>query len=162
MICPFLGISDDRKTSLAFPSTWNCCHRCKPVVAVALVHQKNICLTGDYEACPVFLQAPNGALPRDLRHVNLARSAKNKAFPKIVLLTLVLLAVMLLGWNPLIRSVPLFKSVFPETSSSATPTQSVLPTVLPASILPPLRNLQVWRHLPPSLCKRPTRTLPHM
>lgn len=131
MTCPFLGMSGDSTTSLAFPSAWNHCHHCKPVAPVSLAHQRSHCLTGEYEACPVFLQSPNKALPRGLR-MKLARPAKKKALGMVVFVILALLAAMFIGWNSLIRGVPLSTPAFSETPSPTMSLQPVSPTKTPS------------------------------
>jgi LysM repeat protein len=122
MTCPFLGMPGDAKTSLAFPSAWNYCHHCKPVASVSLAHQRSHCLTGEYEACPVFLQSLNDALPHNLRGKS-ARPVKKKTPWVIVFLFPTLLAVIFFGWHFLTRDVA-FAPAFPEISS---PTASLLP-----------------------------------
>lgn len=130
MICPFLGIPGDSKTSLAFPSTWNCCHHCSPVLPVALDHQKKSCLTGEYEACPVFQQEANTALPRDLRYVK-SRLANRNAFWKIAFaIPAFLMMVLVFGGNFFVQGMPLPIGSFSETSS---PTGSLLS--LPATLM---------------------------
>ncbi len=65
--CPYLGLHDDRFTSLAFPSNWNFCYRAKPPASVVLSHQSEACLTDQYVQCPVYLRAENRRLPSELR-----------------------------------------------------------------------------------------------
>lgn len=136
MICPFLGMPGDTKTALAFPSVWNSCHRCKPAAVVALTHQKNCCLAANYEACPAFLQTPNDALPRGLRH---KRPANRNIFWKVLFSILALLAMMfILGKNLLVQGAPISTLLSSETSSPVSPSVSVLPT---ATITPSSEQL---------------------
>jgi len=52
-ICPFLGFEDDPETALAYPSPYNFCYHCKPISPVNMIHQRDVCLVGDYPQCPV-------------------------------------------------------------------------------------------------------------
>lgn len=65
--CPYLGLHDDRSTSLAYPSAWNYCYRALPPESVVPTHQESVCLTGMYQQCPIYLRAQNGPLPVDLK-----------------------------------------------------------------------------------------------
>ena len=65
--CPYLGLHDDRSTSLAFPSNWNFCYRAKPPASVVLSHQSEACLIPQYLQCPVYLREKTGRLPSNLR-----------------------------------------------------------------------------------------------
>lgn len=65
--CPYLGLHDDQRTSLAYPSAWNYCYRAHPPASVNISHQISACLSPDYINCPVYLAAQEGALPADLR-----------------------------------------------------------------------------------------------
>jgi hypothetical protein len=133
MICPFLGTPGDFRTSLAFPSKLNHCHRCKPVASVSRDYQKNCCLVGNYEACPAYLQPLNGVLPYGLRNVKPGRSSKKNTFWKVVFVIPVL--PFIFGWNFLASGDSFPILLFPETSPVIS-SLSVSPTLLPASITP--------------------------
>lgn len=134
MICPFLGMSGDSRTALAFPSAWNHCHHCKPDESVALDHQKTCCLSGKYEACHAFLQSPNNPLPIDLRNIKNSPPVNRYVFWKAVLLILVLLIVMfILGGNLPIHDAPISTFLFPVISSSAIPSSTLLPVTVSPS-----------------------------
>jgi len=136
MICPFLGMSSDTKTSLAFPSIWNYCHRCKPIASAALNHQKNICLTGNYEICPVFSQAPNLSMPHGLRHIKSVRPANKNVFRKIVFTIPALITVFILGGNFFGQSDSFHTLLFTGTSFPGNPSESVSLTLSPATVTP--------------------------
>ena len=55
-ICPHLGVEEDARTCLSYPSTWNLCHRSKPAKAIDLEQQRKLCLTSAHTECPA-LQA---------------------------------------------------------------------------------------------------------
>jgi hypothetical protein len=65
--CPHLGLKDDAQTCMGYPSTWNFCYHCKPVAAVLLKHQHQVCLTSAYMECPVFQSQAKRHMPRQYR-----------------------------------------------------------------------------------------------
>ena len=65
--CPHLGIKNDPATAVAFPSTWNYCHRASPSASVALAHQRRYCQGTVHVQCAVFQAARIGPLPPDIR-----------------------------------------------------------------------------------------------
>lgn len=69
-VCPYLGLRDDAQLRYSFPETLNCCHRVKRPQRVALDHQREVCLAGNYvAACPVYATDWKGPLPKELRGV---------------------------------------------------------------------------------------------
>lgn len=66
-ICPHLGVEEDTQTCLAYPSSWNLCHRARPAALVRLGHQRKICLSPAHVVCPVFQNEIRAPLPADLR-----------------------------------------------------------------------------------------------
>jgi LysM repeat protein len=101
-ICPYLGLTDDGQTALAFPSDWNHCYHCKPLVSIRLDHQRNYCLSPQHKSCLVYRQTAGGALPRELRNRGPARPLVRVALWKVILALffLVLVAGFLLGLAP--------------------------------------------------------------
>lgn len=67
--CPYLGLHDDSKTSLAYPSPWNYCYRAKSLSAVSLSHQTTACLNEGFKACEVFLSTQSIELPHGLKNI---------------------------------------------------------------------------------------------
>ncbi len=65
--CPYLGLHDDPRTSLAYPSAWNYCYRARPPASIRLSHQSAACLCKKHRECPVYLAEQGRALPPDLR-----------------------------------------------------------------------------------------------
>ena len=66
-VCPYLGTREDKETSFAFPSMWNCCHLSRTVSPVSLELQRTQCLTANYARCPVFVGGEKVRLPADYR-----------------------------------------------------------------------------------------------
>ena len=65
-ICPYLGLSEDPKTALSFPSDGNFCHRAVPPAGVKIEHQRVYCLTALHQDCPVLNSEQTGPLPVEL------------------------------------------------------------------------------------------------
>lgn len=65
--CPYLGLHDDRSTSLAYPSTWNYCYHATPPAPVLVSHQVEACLSPRFVHCPVYLTGTADPLPSSLR-----------------------------------------------------------------------------------------------
>ena len=66
-ICPHLGIEEDARTILGYPSPWNYCHRCKPISAVKKSYQRTTCFSSAHKSCPVAASATPEPLPDELR-----------------------------------------------------------------------------------------------
>lgn len=62
-ICPYLGLREDPKTSLSFPSQGNACHRANPVAPVEADHQEKFCLGPGYKACPIYQAVETQPVP---------------------------------------------------------------------------------------------------
>jgi hypothetical protein len=52
--CHFLGLDDDPKTKLDFPSKGNMCYRPKHLASIDPTHQKDYCLSGMHANCPIY------------------------------------------------------------------------------------------------------------
>lgn len=61
-ICPFLGVSSDPQTRVAFADARNYCHSVKPPQSVALSYQEAYCLSHNYQTCEVYGKAGAGGL----------------------------------------------------------------------------------------------------
>ncbi len=101
-ICPHLGLIDDERTALAFPSDWNDCHHSKPVASIKLDHQRNYCLSPNHKNCVVYLRSSEKTLPRELRNRVPARPRVGVPVWKIslALLFLALMAGFLFRFVP--------------------------------------------------------------
>ena len=153
-ICPFLGLADDAQTALAFPSDWNCCHRCKPVGSIRLDHQRTYCLGPDHIHCTAYVQAPGHTLPRDLRNRYPPRIYIGNRVWKFILASGFLALIVGISWlfqaqigafvranflDPLAQpssyptSIPVYETPSPESRPSSTPG---LPTLAAPSTQP--------------------------
>lgn len=61
--CPFLGLINDSKTRMSYPSNQNHCHHARPVACPGLTHQQEFCLSADFGKCAVFQSALNQPMP---------------------------------------------------------------------------------------------------
>jgi LysM repeat protein len=90
--CPYLGLHDDRFTSLAFSSNWNFCYRAKPPSSIDLSHQTEFCLGSQYVQCPIYLRAKAGPLPSALRGSARLPNSGGRLGLMLLLLLLIILA----------------------------------------------------------------------
>ncbi len=65
--CPFLGMKNDIKTIVNYPSDQNHCHRARQPAAPKLSHQTAYCLTQAFPACPMLQTSKRIALPAELQ-----------------------------------------------------------------------------------------------
>lgn len=92
--CPHLGLRTDPATYFNYPSTWNCCHYCRPVTTPLLPHQQSNCLTRSYPSCVVFESQSGVKMPADLVEV-IGQPSKNI---KLVIILALLLLFILIGF----------------------------------------------------------------
>lgn len=141
-VCAHLGLYDDEKTWLAFPSPGNHCHRVRPAGAVDLVHQQTHCLSADHVSCPVWqLQKQARRLPPPLHYAPPGRFNPTTLLTLLVLLVTFLAVVDgLLLWtqlrgsgdgNPLQAQQPVIATALP-TVAAAVPSRA--PTIAAALI----------------------------
>lgn len=134
--CPHLGLHDDRSTSLAYPSAWNCCYRATPPESVSTAHQESVCLTVAHMQCPILLRAgQQGPLPDNLRgdadvipHVS--RPPRSRAGMVITLLVLIAAGGYLLwSYLPLASLQAVVASPTPPApTETLAPTETSTPT----------------------------------
>jgi hypothetical protein len=101
--CPYLGLHDDQRTSLAYPSAWNYCFRARPSASVSISHQIAACLSPEYIHCPVYLAVQDGTLPANLRgsssaptrHRKSARRKLRRMAWSVVIIILLIMAFIL-------------------------------------------------------------------
>ncbi len=67
MLCPCLGLQEDRNTAAAFPSYGNTCYCDRKPAVIALEYQASTCLVGGYPTCPVYLHAQEAAATAQVR-----------------------------------------------------------------------------------------------
>lgn len=177
--CPYLGLHDDPRTSLAYPSVWNYCYRANPPASVIPSHQVTTCLKREYVNCPVYLAEVGQLLPSGLRgRLKVpARRVRGKTRKSnhavwIVLLAALLILTVWLGTRFLPKSPPLSTPSLVATSTEiptstaragwTNPAQIVTinattPTHRPSqtpqkTVLPALPTLTLFPMLIPGTC----------
>ena len=108
--CPYLGLHDDRSTSLAYPSAWNYCYRAAPPASVLISHQVEACLCPLYTGCTIYISEKTRPLPSSLRcktRVAVRKYGFPGKFGRAVLLFLVValaIPIIFLSWNLLLAA----------------------------------------------------------
>lgn len=99
-LCPFLGLSDDPGTALAYPSVGNCCHHAKPVASVRNGMQARYCLLPGYVKCPVYLRSDLQPLPPDfIGEGRLSSGMRKWVVGGVLLVTILVLAFVIVQSN---------------------------------------------------------------
>jgi hypothetical protein len=152
--CPYLGMQNDPATALAFPSTWNYCHRAQPSASVSLPHQRRYCQTPSHVQCAVFQAARIGPLPPDVR----ARRSPTPPRPRAWILVaaslagvvLVVGALGFLGVPPLLRgsASPALVDVPPGTPTATLPRPSPAGIALPGTVVPAIPPVTATASMP--------------
>lgn len=130
--CPFLGFEDDPDTALAYPAPENFCYHCKPIAPVNLAHQRSVCLTRDFNQCPVYSLKNLEPLPKAFRGSRLSRYRRKRFLPLLLLASVVLvvlIAVFLLRLNNPGGQLLAFSTKIPTVTVE-------LPTVEPSKAIP--------------------------
>ena len=99
MTCPYLGLKEDPKTALGFPSVGNFCHRAKPIAPVSRIHQQAYCLSEDHISCVVFNQTKESRLPAELVSPYHRRIQMRKVIYGGVLTVFLITVVIALAWR---------------------------------------------------------------
>ena len=145
-VCPFLGVTDDANTHLAFASPYNCCHCPKSgSVSVKLEHQAEYCLTASHGSCQVYIAGTDKAFPRELEYRPVAAIVPWYSSRTAWIAIGIIVALILIGaayWVLSERSwgaAPVTSSTPDPTSTpifNAAPTATEVP-LLPSTSTPP-------------------------
>jgi LysM repeat protein len=157
--CPHLGIINDERTAMAFPTLQNFCHQCVPPNIPNISHQREFCLAEKHSQCPLFLSEVIQPMPPELLSGKANKSGRSKK--KTIGLILLLLLILLLGlWlltrpggissffasvereTPKIASIP--KG---ETKTATIPTVTLQPSPTATEIIPTLTSTPVQPHM---------------
>jgi hypothetical protein len=125
--CEHLGLKDDSRTCLAFPSNWNYCHHARPVGPVKLEHQRQYCHTPNHIQCSVFQNEKMSPLPPDLRGSREQKKSRAKRFPGFLAWLFVLafaLIIFLLAQTPSLL-IDINSRVFGKTSGNVLPFETL-------------------------------------
>jgi hypothetical protein len=152
--CPYIGLSDDADSSVAFPSNSNYCHRGQPAAGVRFNHQQEFCLGKKYIECPVFLREAAGPLPEHIRaHRAHVKTPQGNLRRNLLITVGALTAIAILGWafinqySPPAQGEPTSRQVIPPASNTPT----FINLLAPAMTLSPV---------PPAITSTPTLHIP--
>ena len=138
-VCPYLGLTHDPQTSLAFPSASNLCYHAKPLASPSTEYQRSFCLNGrQHTRCPVFTRSELAPLPPEITGSGAGRSVFGT--PIVIGLVVLVLAVIAAIWffnghqaglgslsgrsaSPSLPAggIPLATATFPATEIAITP-----------------------------------------
>jgi hypothetical protein len=96
--CEYLGLKDDPRTCLAFPSNWNYCYHTRRPESVRLEYQRQFCQTPDHVSCPVFQNEKAGSLPPGARARHEHKKRPLNWFVKISAALFVLALALIIFW----------------------------------------------------------------
>ena len=130
--CPHLGLKDDPRTILSYPSVWNLCQHCKPISVPKFEHQRAFCLTSDFTLCPVYKESAGSHFPREFRHLHHENVSLKKFPSKYVIGALIGLVLVIALIFIVLRLIP----------GMQTPTNNSNPTLTAVGITSPTETVQ--------------------
>ena len=137
--CPFVGLSHDAETVMAFPTHRNHCHRVKNPESVRIDYQSTYCLTFTHRHCPVLLEKSVRVLPPEIAVQPSQKRSTTMAVSFAIVAVLMAVGLLLFGglqwasasdWFANPDSAPAQHEVIESPDQ-----QQVSPTVLPATEL---------------------------
>ncbi|MBN1303147.1 MAG: hypothetical protein JXA13_01835 [Anaerolineales bacterium] len=169
--CPYLGISNDPDSHMAFSSPANHCHRSKTPASINLEHQGKYCLGRLHKECIVYQAEEGGTFPAQLRYrqeikENLSGSALLSRWAAVILFFLLAVAFGLWaigGFQDFIVRAPTQSSSLPLTSDGSEMTATYNAGILPSPTVDPLAGTltpsPTFTVTPfPTLTSTPTKT----
>jgi len=128
-LCPFLGLSDDPQTALAFPSNWNYCYKAKPPQSVALAHQRKYCQSVAHRQCPVLQTGTLRPLPPEALGPRSARKARMMRLRRGIAIAALLLCVVVIAWYAFVQTshAPAFPHQQPDGAQTSSETHIITP-----------------------------------
>jgi LysM repeat protein len=131
-VCPYLGLSQDPQTTLAFPSASNLCYHAKPLASPNLQYQRSFCLAGrQHTLCPVFTRSEIAPLPPEISGSPAGKLIPGKPVnPRLllwILLACMVLVLCIFGGVWLFNGQHGIIAALSGKPGSATPTSGGLP-----------------------------------
>lgn len=120
-LCPFLGLSDDPQTALAFPSAWNNCHKVRPPQSVSSSHQRKHCLVVAHRQCPVLQTESLRPLPSEAQSPRALRMTRMKMFRRWLAIGVMLLFAIAVVWYVFIQPTQAPAVQEPQASAIVSP-----------------------------------------
>jgi hypothetical protein len=98
IICPHLGVKNDKTTAFAFPAPGNICYNCKIPTSPSEIHQKKFCLTTARNECPVYNQDKNKPFPPNLSSVRETSQNSYSLWDKVLWISLGLIVILVISY----------------------------------------------------------------
>jgi hypothetical protein len=95
--CPFIGLSNDPDTVMAFPTHRNYCHRVKSAQPVRIDFQSTNCLSFAHRHCPVLLQQPTRSLPSSIAAQSEKKQSTTVALSLAIAVIFMAIGLLLFG-----------------------------------------------------------------
>lgn len=130
--CPFLGLKNDPRTSLAYATTANHCFHCQTPAIPTLEHQDGFCLSKNYPECSVYQQAETLEFPKQLRQT-VTRLKKESSPWRLVGPLIGLLVAGIVLWQ--FYAAYIARQALAEQNAQATVDALLQPTSMPT--MPP-------------------------
>jgi hypothetical protein len=159
-VCEHLGMKDDPRTSLAYPSVWNHCYLANPPETVRLEHQRAYCLSAAHVQCPVFQANKAAPLPQAIRGRHPPEPHRNRAGVIIPILLGLLALAAGLAWFAeakgmlQIPGLPLPRAASTGAPSAVPATASPMPTL--RVVVPPVVSTSTPQPTPADPAVEPT------
>jgi hypothetical protein len=133
--CPYIGLKDDPKTSVGYPSSGNFCHHGKAPAVPKLQHQGAYCLRNTFPECPFYAEGANKRFPRNLRAVVKPLPAQNFSFLRVLAIFVSLFVMLILGWQLRAFFMTIENAGLPSTPTTvmATSTVAATSTIVPTA-----------------------------
>jgi LysM repeat protein len=139
--CPHLGLKDDPRTILSYPTVWNYCQHCKPISVPKFEHQRAFCLTSDFTLCPVYKENAGSSLPRELRHLYHGDASSKKFLRKYLIGALIVLLFVIALIFIILRLIPGMQA----PTNKLNPTLTAVGITSPTETIPPTPDLDLTR-----------------
>ncbi len=132
--CPYLGLKEDRKSLVGFPSTGNFCFHCKTPAVPLMEHQTQFCLEAAYSSCPVLSIDPKLPFPAKLKAKVIKAPAEKSNLLRNLLFLVVLFLILIIS---ALFYKKLILSDIPAESLTTIPVL-IVETATPTEFLEPL------------------------
>ena len=132
--CTYLGLKEDRKSHVGFPSTGNFCFHCKNPAVPLTEHQTQFCLGEASSSCPVLLIDPKLPFPAKLKAKVIKEPTEKPNLPGFVFFFIGILLILALAGYFYKNFVP---SNMPDENSTMKPVVTI-ETATPTDFLEPL------------------------
>lgn len=162
-ICPYLGLSFDPQTALAYPSSQNYCHHVTPSAAPGAAYQRQFCLELLHTQCDRYAEKSDNPIPAEFLLGENTKSRWNPRFIRFLTFGLLILVILsgsiwlLINWT---RQKPPVSQ--PEIQTTSPAVVAIVSPTLTKTIKPPPTHTQLPSHtVVPTSTPTLTPYLPH-